>query len=636
LNPVPFTENATTMSVRVWSPDAGIPVRLKVEDWTDPTHSVETEATTTVAGQWETLVFDFSNEAPGTAALNLTYSLNKISIFFNFGTTGEMAGEKIYYFDDIEMGGEIVNVAYNVTFQVDMNNVTGFTTPEVNGTFNGWCGGCFVMTDENADGIWVGTAQLEAGTYEYKYAYDAWAGSEQLMQGSPCTVTNGGFTNRSLVVAGDVVLPVVCWASCNACDVLPTLYNVTFQVDMNNTTGFTTPEVNGSFNGWCGNCFQMTDDDADGIWTATTQLEAGNYEYKFAHDNWAGQEALLEGSSCTVTNFGFTNRSLAVSADMVLPIVCWGSCTTCDQVLPSYQVTFQVDMSNVSGFNTPEVNGTFNGWCGSCFTMSDADADGIWEATTTLQEGVYEYKFSHDNWSGQEELTPGSSCTITNGAFTNRLLNVNADVVLPVVCWASCEACEPIQPVAVTLQVNTNEMIVSSVEVSGSFNAFCNGCEPLTSMDNIHWTTTLMLLPGVYEFYYTADGGAITETLTDDICTVNSGGVFHRIITVTEATAIPEVCWEACVPCTVHVDEFALEHLIVYPNPARDAFTITTSSVSPAMVHVVNMMGEVVYATSTNGQNKIEIPAELWSAGIYQVQWIEGNQQWVKSIVIEK
>jgi Secretion system C-terminal sorting domain len=84
------------------------------------------------------------------------------------------------------------------------------------------------------------------------------------------------------------------------------------------------------------------------------------------------------------------------------------------------------------------------------------------------------------------------------------------------------------------------------------------------------------------------------------------------------------------------VDEFALEHLIVYPNPARDAFTITTSSVSTAMVHVVNMMGEVVYATSTNGQNKIEIPAQLWSAGIYQVQWIQGNQQWVKSIVIEK
>ncbi|PWN06682.1 hypothetical protein [Rhodohalobacter mucosus] len=103
-DPIPFTSGATTMSVRVWSPDAGIPIRLKVEDSTDPTISVETEAVTTVASQWETLVFDFSNEASGTAALNLANSYNKASIFFNFGTTGADAGEKTYYWDDMEFG----------------------------------------------------------------------------------------------------------------------------------------------------------------------------------------------------------------------------------------------------------------------------------------------------------------------------------------------------------------------------------------------------------------------------------------------------------------------------------------------------------------------------------------------------
>ena len=30
---------------------------------------------------------------------------------------------------------------YSVTFKLDMTDYTGsFTTPEVNGTFNGWCG----------------------------------------------------------------------------------------------------------------------------------------------------------------------------------------------------------------------------------------------------------------------------------------------------------------------------------------------------------------------------------------------------------------------------------------------------------------------------------------------------------------
>ena len=99
--PIPFTANATIMTVRVWSPDAGIPVRFKVEDKTDPTISVETEATTTVAMEWETLEFNFSNEAPGTAIINLASTFDKASIFFNFGTDGATAGEKTYFWDDV-------------------------------------------------------------------------------------------------------------------------------------------------------------------------------------------------------------------------------------------------------------------------------------------------------------------------------------------------------------------------------------------------------------------------------------------------------------------------------------------------------------------------------------------------------
>ena len=101
---IPFTATSTKMNVRVWSPHAGIKVRLKVEDKTDPTKSVETEATVTTASAWQTLEFNFANQAPGTAALNLAFSFNKASIFFNFGVTGVTAGERIYYFDDMKFG----------------------------------------------------------------------------------------------------------------------------------------------------------------------------------------------------------------------------------------------------------------------------------------------------------------------------------------------------------------------------------------------------------------------------------------------------------------------------------------------------------------------------------------------------
>jgi hypothetical protein len=103
---IPFTATATRMSVRVYSPQANIPVRLKVEDAADPTRSVETEARTAAANAWETLTFDFANPVSGTAPLNLAYTYNKVSIFFDFGTSGPNGGDGTYYFDDVTFVGE--------------------------------------------------------------------------------------------------------------------------------------------------------------------------------------------------------------------------------------------------------------------------------------------------------------------------------------------------------------------------------------------------------------------------------------------------------------------------------------------------------------------------------------------------
>jgi hypothetical protein len=98
---VPFTASAKTMTLRVYAPAAGIPVRLKLEDAADNTKTVETEANTTVANAWHTLTFNFANPASGTAALNLATTYNKASVFFNFGKTGAAGGAGTYYFDDL-------------------------------------------------------------------------------------------------------------------------------------------------------------------------------------------------------------------------------------------------------------------------------------------------------------------------------------------------------------------------------------------------------------------------------------------------------------------------------------------------------------------------------------------------------
>ena len=90
----PLTATNTVMTVRVWSPEAGIIVRLKLEESADDTHTVETDAVTTKAQEWETLTFDFSNEASNdgnpTNPLNTDYVFDKLSIFFNFGQLGHL------------------------------------------------------------------------------------------------------------------------------------------------------------------------------------------------------------------------------------------------------------------------------------------------------------------------------------------------------------------------------------------------------------------------------------------------------------------------------------------------------------------------------------------------------------------
>ncbi len=101
-SPIPFTATETSIGVRIYSPDAGIAVRLKVENSADPAQSVVTEATTTSSGIWDTLLFDFSNHSLGTAALDLSLTYDKVSISFNFGVSGADAGERTYLWDDVE------------------------------------------------------------------------------------------------------------------------------------------------------------------------------------------------------------------------------------------------------------------------------------------------------------------------------------------------------------------------------------------------------------------------------------------------------------------------------------------------------------------------------------------------------
>ena len=102
----PLTATETIITAHVWTPEAGITVRLKLEESGDNTHTVETDAVTTKAQEWETLTFDFSNPATNdgnpTNPLNTDYVFDTLSIFMNFGSAGS---SETYYFDDVTFVG---------------------------------------------------------------------------------------------------------------------------------------------------------------------------------------------------------------------------------------------------------------------------------------------------------------------------------------------------------------------------------------------------------------------------------------------------------------------------------------------------------------------------------------------------
>ncbi|PQB05422.1 PKD domain-containing protein [Aureitalea marina] len=89
------------ISIKTWSPKAGIPVRLKLEA-DDPGQFVELDVNTTVANGWEELIWDFSGQTAGLQA-------TKVIIFFEFVV--DLPGDgSTYYFDDVQLAADGVQL----------------------------------------------------------------------------------------------------------------------------------------------------------------------------------------------------------------------------------------------------------------------------------------------------------------------------------------------------------------------------------------------------------------------------------------------------------------------------------------------------------------------------------------------
>jgi hypothetical protein len=107
----------------------------------------------------------------------------------------------------------------SVTLSVDMTSYEGkYASVGVFGTFNDWCGTCNPMTDIDGDGVYTSTIEVIPGQFQYKFILDNQAVEESFEPGSPCTETTDIYTNRLLVVEGNMTAETVCFDSCVSCD----------------------------------------------------------------------------------------------------------------------------------------------------------------------------------------------------------------------------------------------------------------------------------------------------------------------------------------------------------------------------------------------------------------------------------
>jgi len=409
-----------------------------------------------------------------------------------------------------------------VTFNVDMNEYTGeFGMVNLNGTFNGWCGECNPMTDEDGDGVYTTTIELDIdASIEYKFTLDGWTNQEQFAGGESCTVTAGGFTNRALDVTGDQILDAVCFNSCEACGTVSETVAVTFQVDMNDYLGaYAVVNLNGSFNGWCGGCNEMLDEDADGIYAITIDLNPeASYEYKFTLDGWANQEEFAEGAECTVTIDGFTNRSMTTgTADETLGLVCYNSCDICTGVEPTTAlVTFNVDMSNeeVAESGVFVAGGAYFGAPGN-YPMTDEDGDGVYTVALELPTPFTDFYIFTNGACGDfacKENLSGQECA--EGTWNDRLLTDITEDTTVTFCFGECsETCSAAGTAMVTWNVNMQNEEVSpqGVFLAGGVDFGAPGDNPMTDEDGDGVYSITLELATPYSGNYTFTNGACAD-----------------------------------------------------------------------------------------------------------------------------
>jgi hypothetical protein len=673
---IPFTPGATIITMRVYSPDAGIPVRMKVEDPLDPGKSVETEASTTTANAWETLQFNFANQVSGTAAINYTYTYKKLSVFFNFGTTGAVAGEKTYLFDDIAFGPS-APTSINVTFQVQnppQTPVYAF------GSWSGWGNWPGNPMTSTGAGFYSTTMTFTPGTtHEFLFVNGNPPVKELLNPAWSCTNGNPVYTNRVLVLGFADTTICFKWDSCSTCtapvfqqvDLPVTFENQLVNYDLVDFGGNQSSIVDDPVNSSNKVCKVIKSNTAE-LWAGTTiggtsgfanpiPFAAGSTKLSvkiYSPDSGIpirlkaevlndpgktvetenittianGWETIEFNFANQVTgtqpiNFTYAYKKLSIFFNFGTNGAAAGTKTYYfDDVIfvPGAPVFINVTFQVQSPESLPVyVFGSWSGWGNWPGTPMTSVGNGFYATTLSFPANTnHEFLFVNGTSPVKEVLNPAWSCTNGNSQYTNRILSLFATDTTICYNWASCNTCiVPIVP---------QNLSLGNVSIESEQGSCYDATQTITVAGN-----------GTY-FHVNAFGEATLiagqKILFLPGVNVYANGYMHAYISLDEqycAGTIAPVTKSGIVETGTTSDQDMIK-LSIWPNPVSSDLHLSlmdTESNTSAAFTMMDIRGRILSrGTFTGNQTKV-VSMSGQAPGIYLIHVNNGTQVITRKIV---
>lgn len=224
-------------------------------------------------------------------------------------------------------------------------------------------------------------------------------------------------------------------------------------------------------------------------------------------------------------------------------------------------VTLRVDMADfIAGGGTIDASGMhvagsfqgaagLNDWTPADSPLTQVMGTDTWEATFSVPDGTYEYKYVLGNdWGFGSENISGS-CGPGNG---NREMVVAGDATIEF-CYESCDACGVTAPtINLTLSVDMSNMAAQFgapnndvVSVAGAFQGWTPGATVLDDSDGDGiYTTTIEVDANAtyqYKFLYGDDWGY--DEGIPSACNVGNN---REVTTGSMDMTLPTVCFASC------------------------------------------------------------------------------------------